>query len=203
MDSEALYLAGFFLLVGIFIQIVGLLISDLLNHKSTLQRIKKEHESKKDYLLSETLFKKKLEYFEKVTKFIEDYTNYYSQLLFLLGNPEQIARIYNLPEIKQLKDKKLIIKKITSILEHIKEENFTSLLPSGTSIYLKSGVIPLQMSEYVMTHTRIFTLLASHIKNNFNDNENNQEIVDLISQNFLLGNNLLESLKKDVFPKGN
>jgi hypothetical protein len=203
MDSEALYLAGFFLLVGIFIQIVGLLISDLLNHKSTLQRIKKEHESKKDYLLSETLFKKKLEYFEKVTKFIEDYTNYYSQLLFLLGNPEQIARIYNLPEIKQLKDKKLIIKKITSILEHIKEENFTSLLPSGTSIYLKSGVIPLQMSEYVMTHTRIFTLLASHIKNNFNDNENNQEIVDLISQNFLLGNSLLESLKKDVFPKGN
>lgn len=203
MDSEALYLAGLFLLVGIFIQIVGLLISDLLNHKRTLQRIKKEHESKKDYLLSETLFKKKLEYFEKVTKFIEDYTNYYSQLLFLLGNPEKTARIYNLPDIKQLKDKKLIIKKITSILEHIKEENFTSLLPSGTSIYLKSGVIPLQMSEYVMTHTRIFTLLASHIKNNFNDNENNQEIVDLISQNFLLGNSLLESLKKDVFPKGN
>jgi len=203
MDPEALRLAGLFLLVGIFIQIVGLLISDLLNHKRTHQRIKKEHENKKDYLLSETLFKKKLEYFEKIAKVIEDYTNYYSQLLFLLGNPEHVAKIYNLPEIEQLKDKKLIIEKIILILEHIKEENFTSLLPSGTSIYLKSGVIPLQMSDYVMTHTRIFTLLASHIKNSLKDNKSNQEIVDLISQNFLLGSKLLESLKKDVFPKGN
>jgi hypothetical protein len=199
MNFEDLLFAGIFFLAAILVQITGVLIADGLNHKRTLQRLRIEHKNKVDYLASETFFKKKLEYFEKITKFIEDYTNYYSQLLFLLSNPQEVAKSVNLPDIAQLKNVKLIKQKISDILLKLKEDNFINLLPAGSSLYLKNGTIPIQISTYVLTHTRIFTLIAQDLKNK--SEKNNQEILSLISQNIAIGNQLIEALKKDLLYK--
>lgn len=198
MDVSDILLAGIFFILAIFVQVIGVIIADWRNHKRELERLKIEHHNKIDYLLSETFFKKKLEYFEKITKFIEEYLQYYSQLMFLINNPQQSAELANLPKIKGLADKKLIKKSMSKVLSNIKEDKFINLLPSGHTLYLNSGILPTQISSFVLNHTRLFTLTAQYLEEDLKDDKKKTEIVQLISQNIISANNLTEGLKNDL-----
>jgi len=67
----ALIISGLFFLIGLVVQIIATAIADNKNHNRNMERIKEEHNHKVDYMKKEIFFKRKLRYFEKVSKIIE------------------------------------------------------------------------------------------------------------------------------------
>ncbi|MDP3026888.1 MAG: hypothetical protein Q8N63_04215 [Nanoarchaeota archaeon] len=178
-------ISGGFLLIGIIATIVGQEYSARSNHKRKLEIMKKE-----------LVFNKKIAYFERISKVIEDYTKNYASLLFLIGDVKQTELIWNLPNLKT--DKRTIKKKILEIFKVAGGDSFNNLLPTGTSLYLIGGLLSQKIATYIMNHTRIFSFIAELMKKDFDNTEKRKEIIDMILNNIHEGDNILNLMKKEL-----
>jgi hypothetical protein len=100
---EDILLAGSFFIGGITVTIIGSLFADWRNHKRNLERLRQEHNYRVRYMQKETFFRKKLEYFERIAKAIEDNVEIYEVVLSGIENEKNMNIIR-----KRLLDCKLL-----------------------------------------------------------------------------------------------
>lgn len=123
-------ISGGFLLIGIIVTILGQIYSD-----------KKEFERKIKYLREETFFKKKLEYFERLCKAIQDRLLIYIQLSASIQ--------FNDPNLEERLKKVLDLK-----------GDLINLIPGGAPLYFQQlkdlGFVNGKINEFVILEVDIF-----------------------------------------------
>ncbi len=182
-------------IIGSIITILGSRHIARKNHKYNLEKLKKEQEYRLKYFREEIFYKKKLEYYNKIAKQIENISYHYTQLI--TNSLPQIKEFFkNSSNLKEDKIQQILGEKIKdSIKELVKKEILDYFLPNGNSIYLDEGPAHKILNNFILNHTYLL-LEIEKIKKLILK----KETIEKIGQNQRIANNLLAELKKQIKP---
>lgn len=164
-------IAGVFFVGALIIQIIGTNFADKRNHK---QKIK--------YMKEETFFKKKTEFFERITKEIEKKLKAYSELkvLILIKNDKAEKKIMDI--FKDLRD-------------------LEEMHPRGISLYYKNAKITLGLTEFIVKGVNV-KLMLPHLNKQLKEDKIEKDFIkDLdvkINEVLKIGEKLIFTLKEDL-----
>lgn len=146
---------------------IGSILSPYLNHKYSLKKLEKEHEIKIDYMKQEIIFKRKTNYFEKISRnlekiedqlFITTAANKKEFLELIINCDPYVDEIINLKEndlyFKDYEIKKLLTKFLKIITEFMSIEDYREK-ERIKKISNKFNKIRLELMDYMQKELKL------------------------------------------------
>ncbi|MCD4771435.1 hypothetical protein K8R30_03390 [archaeon] len=188
--------AGIFFVGAILVQTTGALLADWMNHKRNLGRLNKEHKNKIDYMKKQLIFKKKIEFLDRISMGIEEIMNSYSSIQAVIDDTmvKQISEKFGEKITPKFKSDE-IMKALDELEDNKNSEKFSS---KGRLQYaVKSKEVKRKTIEFLSNHMKIIGL-ALHYANNIKNKKLKSELKNLIDNNLPKGRNLIKEIAKDL-----